>query len=278
MTRTLAISNLKGGVGKTTSCLNIAGELALRGWRTLLVDLDAQQDLTKCLLAPGGPGIARDIYDALVRGERAVPVNVRERLDLIPASIRLIRADADMGTDPGKALALRRYLEAEATGYDFIVLDSSPSLGVTTYNALAAADYCIIPLTAEYLPYQGLTMLMDVIREIRQGDNPGLDIGGIFLTRYNYRTLNSVIAQQVREAYREHVLTAVVRENITLAEAALQGRTARECDPRCNGAKDYEAITAELLGKVNGGRLRAEGLDDMDDTSNHTIPWEKRQH
>ncbi len=254
MTRTLAISNLKGGVGKTTSTLNIAGELALRGWRTLMVDLDAQQDLTKCLLGPEGAETGGDIYDALARGERAVPVSVRERLDLIPASIRLMKAEADLGGS-GRTLALRRYLEAEATGYDFVVLDSSPSLGVMTYNALAAADYCVIPLTAEYLPFQGLTMLMDVIRELRQGCNPGLDIGGIFLTRYNYRTLNSVIAQQVRETYREHVLTAVVRENITLAEAALKGCTAKESDPRCNGARDYEDVTSELLVKVNGGRL-----------------------
>lgn len=170
---TIAIGNQKGGVGKTTSTACIGAALALRGKRVLLVDLDAQQNLTFTLTQNEDPETS--IYDTLVKDQPLPIVPIRENLDLVPASLDLARAEIDMATMMAREGILKSCLDEQKEKYDYILMDCSPSLGIVTTNALVAADKLYIPLTAEALPLKGLTMLDDIVREVKRRVNPMLD-------------------------------------------------------------------------------------------------------
>ena len=196
---TIAIGNQKGGVGKTTSTACIGAALALRGKRVLLVDLDAQQNLTFTLTQNEDPETS--IYD-----------EHKEK-------------------------------------YDYILMDCSPSLGIVTTNALVAADKLYIPLTAEALPLKGLTMLDDIVREVKRRVNPMLELGGVFFTRFNNRKLNREVISMVEKRYGEKVFQTKIRENISIAEMPLSGQTIFEYEPKSNGAADYRTLADEIISR-----------------------------
>lgn len=247
MVRIIAVANHKGGVGKTTSVANIGAALARKGKRVLLIDLDAQQNLTFFFLKDE---VEASVYDAL-KGEIALPiVHVKENLDLTPSSIDLARAELDLSGRIAREYILKNLLADVAGNYDYILIDCPPSLGIITYNALVAATDLYITLTAEALPLKGLTMLEEVVGELK-ALNRGLGISGVFLTRYNNRNLNNIVAEGIRERYGSIVFDTKIRENIALAEAPLTNSDIFTYAPYSNGAKDYEALTEEILSRNN---------------------------
>ena len=239
---TIAIGNQKGGVGKTTSTACIGAALALQGRRVLLIDLDAQQNLTFTLTQNEDPETS--IYDTLVKDQPMPIIPIRENLDLVPASLDLARAEIDMATMMAREGILKSYLDEQKEKYDYILMDCSPSLGIVTTNALVAADKLYIPLTAEALPLKGLAML-DVKRRV----NPTLELGGVFFTRFNNRKLNKEVISMVEKRYGEKVFQTKIRENIAIAEMPLSGQTIFEYDPKSNGAADYRTLTDEIISR-----------------------------
>ena len=244
---TIAIGNQKGGVGKTTSTACIGAALALQGRRVLLIDLDAQQNLTFTLTQNEDPETS--IYDTLVKDQPLPIVSVRENLDLVPASLDLARAEIDMATMMAREGILKSYLDEQKEKYDYILMDCSPSLGIVTTNALVAADKLSIPLTAAALPLKGLTMLDDIVREVKRRVNPTLELGGVFFTRFNNRKLNKEVISMVEKRYGEKVFQTKIRENIAIAEMPLSGQTIFEYDPKSNGAADYRTLTDEIISR-----------------------------
>lgn len=247
MTRVIAVANHKGGVGKTTSVACIGAALARHGRRTLLIDLDAQQNLTFTLL--GDKEAESSVYDSLIKEIPLPVVEIAKNLDLIPSSLELARAETDLASKLMREAQLKNRIAEIAGDYDYILLDCPPSLGIITTNALVAATELYIPLTAEALPLKGLTMLDEVVGEIRQAINPRLELGGVFITRYNNRKLNKDVVEAISSRYGSKVLATKIRENITLAEMPVTGMSIYEYDPNSNGATDYEALTEEILSR-----------------------------
>lgn len=243
----ITIANHKGGVGKTTSVATIGVALTLLGKRVLLVDLDAQQNLSFTLTQNEDP--EKSVYDALVHGDQLPIVNVRENLDLVPASLELARAEIDLASKIARERILKNLLEDKLKEYDYILFDCPPSLGVVTTNALVASDELYIPLTAEALPLKGLAMLDEVVGEVRKLVNPNLELGGVFFTRYNNRKLNKDVVEMINQRYGEKVFKTKIRENISLAEMPLTGQSIFEYESRSNGAKDYMALAEEIIAR-----------------------------
>ena len=245
--KVITIANHKGGVGKTTSTASIGMGLALTGHRVLLIDLDAQQNLSFTLTRIEDPD--KSVYDSLVRDMPLPIVKINEQLDLVPASLELARAEIDMSTKIAREGILKSLLEEHIENYDYIIIDCPPSLGIVTTNALVASDELYIPLTAEALPLKGLTMLDDVVLEVRRRVNPSLRLGGVFFTRYNNRKLNKEVVSMIEARYGNLVFKTKIRENIALAEMPLSGQSIFEYDPKSNGAADYMALVKEIINR-----------------------------
>jgi len=241
----ISIANHKGGVGKTTSVATLGTALALEGKRVLLIDLDAQQNLSYTLTQNDEPELS--IYDALVKDQELPIVNIRENLDLVPASLELARAEIDLATKIAREGLLKSLIEPHQNNYDYVIIDCPPSLGIVTTNALVASDQLFIPLTAEALPLKGLAMLDEVVGEIQRRVNPNLRLGGVFFTRYNNRKLNKEVAAIILDRYGDKVFKTKIRENISLAEMPLTGESIFEYDPRSNGAADYRMLALEVM-------------------------------
>lgn len=226
---------------------SIGAGLAILGKHVLLIDLDAQQNLSFTQTKNEDPETS--VYDSLVKDMPLPIVNVRENLDLVPASLELARAEIDMATKIAREGILKSLLEEHLDKYDYVLIDCPPSLGIVTTNALVASDELFIPLTAEALPLKGLTMLDDVVNEVRKRVNPKLEIGAVFFTRFNNRKLNKEVVTMVANRYGDKVLNTKIRENISLAEMPLSGQSIFEYDPKSNGATDYMALVNELIAK-----------------------------
>lgn len=251
MAHIIAFANHKGGVGKTTSVANIGAALNQKGNRVLLVDLDAQQNLTSCFLPDEKvEALEVSIYEALV-GKAPLPViPLRDGLSIVPSGIELARAEIDLSQKLAREQLLKRLLQPIAEEYDFILLDCPPSLGVITTNALTAAEALYIPLTAEALPLKGLRMLEAVVEEVRESINPTLSLSGVFVTRYNTRkSLNSMVLETIADKYGSVVFNTKIRENVAIAEAPLMQQPICEYSPKSKGAEDYEALTEEILSR-----------------------------
>lgn len=250
MTKIIAISNHKGGVGKTTSTVNLGAALELKGYKVCLVDLDPQANLTQSLIHPHR--IIETIYDNLKNETVPYPIVVNEKLCVIPSCLDLAAAESELISKLGREQLLKnRLLETmKFLDFDYILIDCPPSLGLLTINALTAADDVLIPLHAEYLPFNGLRTLVEIINKIKIRLNPQLKISGVFLTKYDSRkVLNRDVAENVKELFGDKLLNATISTNIALAEAPSQHQDIFSYDSKCKGALDYMALCEEILEK-----------------------------
>jgi chromosome partitioning protein len=254
MSRIVAVTNQKGGVGKTTTAINLAASIALADRRTLLVDVDPQANLTSGVGLKGRSGSGGTIYDALTTPEPTIdpgpfiiPTGI-ERLDLIPADRNLTGAEIEMVTLPRREERLRQLLAPVRASYDYILIDCPPSLGLLTLNALVAADAAIIPLHCEYFALEGLADLVGTMRRVRAAFNPALDIEGVLLTMFDDRTnLGQQVATDVRGFFKEKVFRTVIPRNVRLGEAPSHGKPVILYDARSRGAEAYVALAREVL-------------------------------
>ena len=245
MRQIISIVNHKGGVGKTTSVSSLGVALARMGKRVLLVDLDAQGNLTDTLTKTPGD---RSIYDSLRTLETLPVVNIREGLDLCPSSIDLVSMDLELADKKEREYRLSRLLQG--LDYEYILLDCPPSLGLLTINALTASTKVIIPLTPEALPAKGLGTLLDIIERTKETLNPRLSLGGILITRYNRRKINRLVEETLRETFGDSVFKTKIRENVDISESPLQGMDIYSYSPNSIGAKDYESLAMEVVSKL----------------------------
>lgn len=241
----LSISNHKGGVGKTTSTINIGAGLNKLGKKVLLIDLDAQSNLSQSLGLKEQP---KNIYGSL-RGDYALePITVIDDLDIIPSTRNLRTIEAELSGVAGAEFVLKEITEPLINHYDYILLDTPPSLGLLTVNAFAASTMTLIPLQSEYLALQGLESLLDISSQIKKRLNPTFKIGGIFLTRYNHRKmLNRSIFDSISDSFSTPVFKTKIRENISLAEAPTNELDIFRYEPKSNGAEDYLNLSNEIL-------------------------------
>ena len=245
----LAITNSKGGVGKTTTTASVGSILATKGYKVLVIDLDAQANLTSSLIKGE---VSASIYDAMKKST-ALPiyrVNEKTELDLVPASLELAQADFEMASKIARERILANLLEDYKDKYDYIIMDCPPSLGLMTFNAITASDYVIIPLVAEILPFNGLKMISDFIGQLKKYLNPKIEILGILITRWESTNLSKGIEERLRNNLGEKIFTTKIRKNVTIAQAPLEATNIVEYDPKSNGAIDYQAFTDEILERM----------------------------
>ena len=249
MSKVISLSNHKGGVGKTTSTVNISVGLSrMLHKRVLVIDMDPQANLTQSLGVEGNP--QHNIYGALTGSYALHPIIIEENLHIIPATLDLSGAEVELSAETGREFILRELIDPLRSQYDYILIDTPPSLGLLTVNALTASDHIYIPLQAQYLALQGLTKLLEVVERIRKRLNRHLSLGGVFITQYDQRkVLNREIAQTIREHFKDKVFQTVIRDNIALAEAPSTGKDIFAYNSRSYGAEDYLELCKEIIAK-----------------------------
>ncbi len=249
MTKIISIANHKGGVGKTTTTVNLSAGLNLKGKNILCIDLDPQANLTQSL---GIYNYEYSIYDCLTQNSDLVPIKIREDFDIIPSHINLSGAEIELINEPGREYVLKGLLSKIKTKYDFIFIDCPPSLGLLTINAFVASDKLLIPLQAEYLATQGLAKLIEVIEKVKERINPEFDLGGVILTQFNKRlVLNRDIAKSVEQHFGTKLFKSTIRETISLAEAPMTGMDIFNYSANSIGAHDYGKLVHEFLKRMN---------------------------
>jgi len=247
MTKVIGVANHKGGVGKTTTAINLGMGLANSKKKVLLIDFDAQANLT---LGLGINNPETTIYGAL-KGEYKLPlISVNGNVDIVPSNLDLSGAEIELSNEPGREFLLKNLIDKVNSRYDYILIDCPPSLGLLTINGLVASTGLIIPLEAEFYALRGLTKLLGVIDRVKVKLNPGLKIHGLLLTKFDARTvLNRSVLEAIESKFKKELFKTKIRKNISLAEAPARGIDifSYQCDS--HGAEDYKNLIKEFLKK-----------------------------
>lgn len=250
MARIISVANQKGGVGKTTTTVNLGACLAQDGKKVLLIDSDAQGNATSGL-GVRKPDVKQDIYDVLVNEvsiKETIIKTSRENLSIVPATLQLAGAEIELTSMMARESRLKSALAEVSDEYDFILVDCPPSLGHLTINAFTASDAILIPVQCEYYALEGLSQLLNTVRLVQKHFNPGLEIEGVLLTMYDARTnLGAEVVEEVRRYFQEKVYDIIIPRNVRLSEAPSHGKPIIDYDPRSKGAEVYQALAKEVL-------------------------------
>ena len=252
MGKIVAFTNKKGGVGKTTTAVNMAAYCADLGKRTLLVDVDSQGNATTAL-GFSKSQLKKSVHNVLIEEDLAanniLPTQI-QLLDILPANVDLSGAEVDLVYKKSREKILRTALEKIRDNYDYIFIDCPPSLGLLTINAWVASDSVIIPLQGEYFALEGVSQLMNTIALVKQRLNPALNIEGVVITMFDGRALISrQIAAEIKKFFKNKLYEIVIPRNVRLAEAPSHGKPIMVYEPKCAGARAYKALTEEFLSK-----------------------------
>lgn len=265
MGRVIAIANQKGGVGKTTTAINLAASLALSEQRSLLIDCDPQGNTTGGIGFPKDPA-RRTLYNALMLDEpleRIIQKTQIDGLDLIPADKNLVGAEVELVAAENREFQLKRLLQQVRENYAFILMDCPPALGLLTLNALTAADSVLVPIQCEYLALEGVSELLDTLMRIRRTLNPNLAVEGIVLTMYDERTtLSRQVASDLRSFFGSQVFESIIPRNVRLAEAPSHGKPIHFYDIHSRGAEAYTNLAKEVIS--NGQKRIGKGAGGAD--------------
>lgn len=252
MGKIISFSNQKGGVGKTTTCVNMAAYLATMGRKVLLVDIDPQGNATTGL-GFSKSTLKKSVYQVLIEGEdckeNLLPTELAT-LTILPANIDLAGAEVELVAKKSREKILKGALDKVRGEFDYIFIDCPPSLGLLTINALTAADSVIIPIQSEYYALEGLSQLMNSITLVKKHLNPVLDVDGVVLTMYDSRSvISKQIADEIKKFFTKRLFEIVVPRNVRLVEASSYGKPIMLHDPKCAGARAYKALTQEYLAR-----------------------------
>lgn len=254
MTLILAIVNQKGGVGKTTTSINLSAYLALKGKKTLLIDADPQGNTTSGM-GVEKKSLDKTIYDVLINGEdirSTIVSSGRKNLSICPANIDLVGAEIEMINLLSRETVLKRAIQPIINDYEYIIMDCPPSLGLLTINALTAANGVVVPIQSEYYALDGVSQLINTINIVKKHLNPSLEIFGVVVTMFDSRTqLSHQVAEEVQKYFGDKLFKAIIPRNVRLSEAPSYGLPINEYDGRSKGADSYEFLAKEVMKRAS---------------------------